>query len=197
MRAAAQVEPFPLRVDLDVVAFGDRVDQLDLVVLAHVGKQLLRRRALHHLAGERRVALDDLAHLGFDLRQIVGRERLFPGEVVIEAVVDHRADGDLRAGIELLHRLGHDMGRVVADELERLRVLARDDADRGVALDRRGKVVELAVELDRHRLLGKRLGDGLGDVAARDSRFEVARGTIGKLKGNHRVSPLTPAYQRR
>ena len=31
-------------------------------------------------------------------------------EVVIEAVLDHRADGDLRAGKKLLHRLGQHMG---------------------------------------------------------------------------------------
>ena len=89
---------------------------------------------LHHLACEGRVAGDDLAHLGFDRGQVFGRERLVAREVVIEAVLDHRADGDLGAGIELLHRLGHDMRRVVADQLERLRIVARKEFDRGVGL---------------------------------------------------------------
>ena len=40
VRAAAEVEPVALIVDLQVLTFGDRIDQLDLVVLALVGKDL-------------------------------------------------------------------------------------------------------------------------------------------------------------
>ena len=119
MRPAAEIEPFALRVDLDLLAFGDGVDQLELEGLALVGEQLLRLLAVHHLAAEGRIARDDLAHLGFDLGQIVGREGLVAREIVIEAVLDHRADRDLRAGIELLHGLRHHMRRVMADQLER------------------------------------------------------------------------------
>ena len=119
---------------------------------------------LHHLARERRVAGDDLAHLGFDLGQIVGRERLVAREVVIEAVVDHRTDRDLRAGIELLHGLRHDMRRVMADQLERFGIVARQELDRGVIVDGRFEVGELAVEAHRHRALGERRRDRLGDV---------------------------------
>src|SRR3546814_8294115 len=57
------------------------------------------------LAGDLLVAVDDLAHAGFDLIEIRRGERLVPGEVVIEAVLDRRAEGDLGAGIKLLHRL--------------------------------------------------------------------------------------------
>jgi hypothetical protein len=46
--------------------------------------------------------------------QVVGRERLVAGEVVVEAVLDRRADGDLGAGEQLLHRLGQHVGGVVA-----------------------------------------------------------------------------------
>ena len=51
------------------------------------------------------VAVDDLLHLRLDLRQVVQAERRLAREVVIEAVVDGRADRDLRAGEQLLHRL--------------------------------------------------------------------------------------------
>ena len=44
-------------------------------------------------------------------------------EIVIEAVLGRRAEGDLGAGIKLLHRLGHDMGAVVADHLQRIGML--------------------------------------------------------------------------
>ena len=98
-----------------------------LKVSPFFGEELLRGVAIDHLAGERAVARDDLAHLGLDLRQIVRRERLVAREVVIEAVLDDRADGHLRAGIELLHRLGHHMRRVVADQRRAPRVLAREE----------------------------------------------------------------------
>src|SRR3712207_8159667 len=41
------------------------------------------------------------------------------GEVVIEAVVRRRPEGDLRARIQVLHRFGEDVGEVVADKLQR------------------------------------------------------------------------------
>ena len=185
MRPAAEIEPVALGVELQVLPRRDRVDQLELEGFTLLGEQLLRLIPGDDLASEGAVARDDLAHLRFDDRQLVGREGLIPSEIVIEAVLDHWADGHLRARIELLHGFGHDMRRIVADKLERRRVLARENADRGIGLDRLGEVAELAVERNRHRLLAQRLGDGLGHLASRDSRFEVAFGTVGKCKGNH------------
>src|SRR4026207_1914590 len=43
VRAAAEVEPFALRVDLDLVAFGDGVEQLELEHLSLVREQPLGR----------------------------------------------------------------------------------------------------------------------------------------------------------
>ena len=69
-------------------------------------------------------------------------------EVVVEAVLGRRAERDLRAGIELLHRLRQHVRRVVAQQLERLRIARRHDADPGVVVDDRGEVLHLAVDLD-------------------------------------------------
>ena len=98
VRAAAQIEPVALLVDFQLLIFGDGVDQLDLEGLALVAKYLLRLVARPDFLGERFVAGDDLAHLLFDGVEILRRERLVAEEIVIEAVVDHRPDGDLRAG---------------------------------------------------------------------------------------------------
>ena len=185
MRTAAEVEPFTLRIDPDLVAFGNGVDQLELEGFAFALEQGLRRLAIHDLAGEGRIARDDLGHLGLDLRQIVRREVFVARKIVIEAVLDHRADGHLRAGIKLLHGLRHDMRRVVPDQRERFWILSREDADLGIRLDRLGKVLDLAVECHRHRLLGERLGNRLGDLAARDARLEFAARAVWKLQGNH------------
>ena len=127
VRAAAEVEPVALEIDLQVLVFGNGVDQLDLEHLALLLEDVARAVALPHLLGEGRVALDDLAHLRLDRGEILRRERLVAEEVVVEAVLDDRADGDLRAGEELLHRLRQHVRAVVADQLERSRVVARDD----------------------------------------------------------------------
>ena len=181
MRAAAEVEPFALRVDLDLVAFGDGVDQLELEGLALVGEQPLRGVAINDFAGEGRIARDDLAHLGLDDRQIFRREGLVAGKVVIEAVLDHRPDGHLRAGVKLLHGLRHHMRRVVTDQRQRLLVFPGEDADLGVGLDRLGEVLDLAVERHGDGLLGQRLGDRLGDLAAGNARLELAARAVWKL----------------
>ena len=52
-------------------------------------------------------------------------------EVVVEAVLDRRADRDLGPRVELQHRLGHHVGGVVADQLERLGVAVGEDLDLG------------------------------------------------------------------
>ena len=142
------------------------------------------------------VAPDDLAHLRFDLRQVLGGERLVAEEVVVEAVLDHRPDGHLRARIEVLHRLRHDVRGVVADERQRPRVVAGDDLDARVLPDRVGEIGERAVERHRHRLLGERLGDAFGDIAAGDAGGKLADGIVGKGKLDHRSLLLTPAYER-
>jgi hypothetical protein len=43
-------------------------------------------------------------------------------EIVIEAVLDHRTDGHLRARPQLLHGLGHHMRGIVPDQLQRARI---------------------------------------------------------------------------
>ncbi len=174
VRTAAEVEPVALLVDLDLLVFRDRVDQLDLERLALGLEDVLGLVARPYLLGEGGVALDDLAHFRLDRRQVVGGERLVAEEIVIEAVLDHRPDRDLGAGIELLHSLGHHMGGVVADEFERARVVTGDDLDAGVGLDRVAEIGKLAVQSHRHRLLGERLGNAFGDLAAGNAGGEVA-----------------------
>ena len=73
-------------------------------------------------------------------------------EVVVEAVLDRRADRDLHARIELHHRGGQHVRGVVADELERV------VGERSVTISigspvrqRPGEVAHLAVDLDRER----------------------------------------------
>ena len=109
VRAGAQVGKFALRIERDDGVGGQVVDQLDLVRLAlglHVGDGLLAGlfRALQVQA-----LLADLLHLGLDGVQMLLREGEVGIEVVVEAVVDRRADGELDLRIQALDRLRHDV----------------------------------------------------------------------------------------
>ena len=82
--------------------------------------------------------------------------RSFGREVVIEAVVGRRAEGDLRAGEQVLHRLRHHVREVVAGELQRVGlVLRRHQRELGVALERPRQVAQLAVDPRGDRRLGE------------------------------------------
>ncbi len=185
VRAAAEIEPVALLVDLDLLILRDRVDQLDLEQLALVAEHLLGLVARPHLLGEGFVARDDLAHLLLDGVEVFRRERLVAEEVVIEAVLDHRADGDLGAGPERLHRFGQHMRGVVPDQLQRARVVAGEELDLGVALDRIGEVGDRAVERHRDRALGERGRDALGDVETGDALGILPTCAVGKGQRDH------------
>ena len=90
-----------------------------------------------------------------------GRRR----EVVIEAVVGRRAEGDLRAGKQVLHRLGEDMREIVADQLERILLVARrHQRERGIALERPVEVAQFAIDPRRQRRLGQARPDRRRDI---------------------------------
>src|SRR5205085_14859 len=103
------------------------------------------------LARHRKVPGRELAHALLDRREVLGREGPLVREVVIEAFVDHRADGHLRIGEELLYRIGEEMRGGMPDELQALRVPARDDGELRVRLDAVARVDQLSVDLAAQR----------------------------------------------
>ena len=83
-------------------------------------------------------------------------DRLGELEVVIEAVLDRRADRDLHARVEAADRLGEQVRRRVAKHRERVRVVAvagREDLDPLAGAEREAQVLQLAVLAHEHRLL--------------------------------------------
>ena len=140
-----------------------------LNVLALVAEHALGLVARPDFLGEGFVARDDLAHLLLDRGEIFRRERLVAEEVVIEAVLDHGPDRDLRAGPQRLHGLGEHMRAVVPDEFQRARVFAGEELDLGVMLDRIGEIGDRAIERHRDRALGERGRNAFGDIEAGDA----------------------------
>ena len=198
MRPAAEIEPVALEIDLEILVFRDRVDQLDLVGLALLVKDLPRPAAVPHLLGEWAVALNDLTHLFLDDREVVGREGLVAGEIVIEAVLDHRTDRHLGPRPQLLHGLRQHMRGVVADEFQRAWVVAREDFYGAGPADRIGKVTHLSVKRVGDCLLRQRFGNRFGERGAACGGIVAARRTIGKCQGNLRHCLLlsSPANER-
>ena len=111
VRAAAEIDPVALAVEGDDLVRGEIADQFGFVALAFGLEEGDGLVAVVDLAGEGGVAGDDLAHLGFDRREVLGGERGVAGEIVVEAVLDCRADGDLGAGEEFLHGFGQHVAR--------------------------------------------------------------------------------------
>ena len=95
-----------------------------------------------------------------DQAKIFGRERFFAVEIVVPAVIDDRADGDLGRGPDFLHRARHDMRKVVADQLVGLRlVLHGVDRDLRIAFDGPLQIPVLAVHSRGNCFLGERSGN--------------------------------------
>ncbi len=160
MRADAEIDEIALAVEADVLVAWNFADILGLVLLANAGEERDRLVALPHLAGDRLVAFDDVAHALLDARQIIRRERRIAGEVVVEARLGGGAKGDLSLGVQLLDRFGHHVRRVVAQDVDALRRARGDDRDVGVMVDLwSSRSRGAAVDLDRKRRLGEARAD--------------------------------------
>ena len=113
------------------------------------------------------VFLGELGHFLLDRREVLGRERPLVRKVVVEPVLDHRADRHLRFGKQFLDRVGEQVRGRVAQDFEAVGVLVGDDREVGVAVDRERRVDELAVDLAGQRGLGEAGADRGGDLRRR------------------------------
>ena len=115
VRPAAEVDEVAVAVDGHALG-AQVVDDLELVGFAHGGEQRLGLVRAHLLAGERAVGRHRGEHALLDLFQILGGEGALEIEIVVEAVLDVRADGHLGRREDLLDGLGHDVGGAVAQD---------------------------------------------------------------------------------
>ena len=189
MRPAAQVFECAFAVQRNVFTGGNARNDLGLVVLADVLEMRHGLVARQHAALDLLVLLRELAHLGFDRHQVLGREGPLVGEVVVEAVLDHRADRDLRVGKEILHRIGEQMRRRMANDLESGCVLFGDDRERRVAIDAKARVDHLdrvaRADAPGDRSLCETGTDRLRHLGHRHRSGVFAFRAIGQLNRDH------------
>ena len=81
------------------------------------------------------VAFDDFMHFSFDFFKVFGRKRFFARKVVIKAVFNGRADGNLNVGPQLLDRLRHDMRAGMAQDVKAFLILTGDNGHGCVGSD--------------------------------------------------------------
>ena len=184
----AEVDEPVLLIDRHVRLAAPRqeVDLIDLVALIARGEELARGVDVEHRPLERRTLLDDLAHRGLDRREVLFGERPRQLEVVVEAVLDRRAESEPRPREQLLNGLRQHMGRRVPEDVEVvIAALGRDDRDVGAVGERAGEVADLAVNLDGERGLRESRADRGRGVLAGGAVLELQRGAVGQGYGDH------------
>ena len=97
------------------------------------------------------VLLDDLGHFGLDLGEVLFAQFVRQVEVVIEAVVDRGAKGQLHPFEQPHHGPGHHVRARMAHDAQRFGIFARQQLERRFALGRQraDRVDHLAVDLGR------------------------------------------------
>ena len=192
VRPAAEVFPVTLAVERNVLARRDVLDDLRLVLLADRAEVRRGCIAGQHAPMHGQVSRCQLAHARLELLQILGREGTLAGEVIVKAVLDHRADGDLRLRIDGLHGLGQQVRGGVTDDLEPFRIARRDDAQRGVAVDAAGGVDQSAVHLTGEGRPGQPGADAGSHLGDRRRLFVVSLAAVGQRNDRHGLrSPVS------
>ena len=165
--AGAQVGEIPLPAEGDRLALsGVLLDELQLIGL--VGLQLLRLLHRQRKPFDGEILLGDGGHFGLQLFQVLRGEGGGNVEIVVEAVLDGGADGELRFGEQVLHRLRQNVrGGVVKGTLPLLAVKGQDFHG-AVVIQQVTQVGDLAVHegaagiaVQAHAQIFGKVGDGL------------------------------------
>ena len=145
VRTAAKVGKRTLRIGGDVAVFklGDKFALIFLVAVAEeLQSVVLRYVGTHYCL----VLLGKLKHLGFDFCEIVGCELVVTRvDIVVETILNGRADTELHAGIQLLQRLGKEVSRAVPECVLAFGVFPFEKFDSRIGVDRTGKVPLLVI----------------------------------------------------
>src|SRR5439155_5314921 len=153
VRSAAQIDEWAVGVDGDDLIFFQIIDslQLERIILeapfCFYPAYLFTREGI--------ISLHNLSHLFFDRLQILRREGPSDIEIVVEPILDRRAETDLGVGKELTNRRRQHVRRRVAQYVQRLRVLVGEDRDLHAVGQRALQVAHLAVDADGERGFGE------------------------------------------
>ena len=190
VRATAQVGELAFAVQAQHLIGRNGRNDLGLVGLAdtlEVGHGVVTRQLV---ALYRNVFLGQLLHLFLDGHQVFRGKRALVGKIVVKAVFDFRADGDLGFREQLFHRISQQVGGGVADDGQAVRVFLGDDGQVSVGRNTVGGINQLAVHATSQRRTRKTGSDGRSHFVHRYRLVEGTDGTVGQANVRHSNSSL-------
>src|SRR6266571_1329406 len=185
VRPAAQIDEIAFPVQRDLFVRWNRGDDLRLVALADGFEVLNRLVAQPDLARHREVFFRQFRHAPFDGVEIVWRERPLERKIVVEAVLDHRADGHLRFGKQVLHGIGEQVRSGVPQNLDALLVALGHYGELAIVVETERGIDQLAVHPSRERGACQTWPDGLRDLSHGDGPGKTLYGAVGKANVRH------------
>ena len=117
VRAGTEVDEVALAVDGDDGIFRKVFDEFYFIILASVFEEFQSVGTGQDFFGNGKVFFDDLSHFSFNGSKVFLCETVFCVEVVVEAVFNGRANGELDAREEVLDSLCHDMRCCMAERI--------------------------------------------------------------------------------
>ena len=151
MRSAAQVRERAVGIERDGAVLEVR-DEFDLVRVVLLGEGLEGLRLGDLAAQELFLVAGELHHFVFDGLQVGLGDGHRGVYVVVEAVLDGRADAELDARVERLEGLGQQVRRGVPEGVPALFVVPFVEFDRSIRFDRARHVHRRAVYRGRERV---------------------------------------------
>src|SRR6266581_1011188 len=185
VRPAAQIDEIAFPVQRDLFVRWNRGDDLRLVALADGFEVLNRLVAQPDLARHREVFFRQFRHAPFDGVEIVWRERPLERKIVVEAVLDHRADGHLRFGKQVLHGIGEQVRSGVPQNLDALLVALGHYGELAIVVETERGIDQFAVHPSRERGACQTWPDGLRDLSHGDGPGKTLYGAVGKANVRH------------
>ena len=189
VRTAAEIDERAVGVHGDRFVRPQFADPLQLERV--VGEAPVRLLARHDFPHERIVLRRDLAHLLLDHLEVFRRERARYREIVVEPLVNGRAESDPGVREDLAHRGGEDVRRGVAQHRQRVGVALGEDRQPGTAGERPAKVLDLAVDANGDRRTRQAGADLRRELGTRGTLGQFAFGAVRKRDADlvgHRVS---------
>ena len=178
MRAGAQIHKVALTIEGNRRILTQIVDQFHLVGLALFLHQSNSLGTGQFKAFNAVVALDDVGHFLFYFAQEIVGKGLVSVEIVVEAVIDSRADGQLDIGAQLLNGLGQHMGSRVAQHALGVVVRKGQKFHFAVMIQRVPHFHNLAVHAGAERVLFQLLADLTGDIQQGQAVFKFSLFTL-------------------
>ncbi len=130
MRAGAEIHKLSLIIERNLRILRQILDQLKFVILATAAHEINRFLPGDVFAHHRLVLRDNPAHFLLDFDEIFVGKPTFDVEIIVEAVVDGRPNGQFCLRVQALYRLSQNVAGRMAQCAQTFRVLRRQNLQR-------------------------------------------------------------------